>query len=523
MKLASWRSLISLLVLFVSLVYALPNIPMLSNSSLMQYLPQSKINLGLDLKGGVSLTLGVQVEKAYDNLLSLAGQDVREISSQNDILVLQARLVDSHLELVLPKNQDITKFSTLFAENFPDLALLGHVVGENEEYIYSVNFTDEYKAQLETEILDQAVKTVRNRIDQFGVAEPDIRKQAGNRIQVQLPGLDDPQRAIQLLGQTASLTFHLVRDDVDPSSFMLPSGTALFPVRNDDGTLSDRKSVLDTAVLMTGVDITDARPNYGERGEIGVGLELNSRGADDFEKITGDHVGKRIAIVLDGTVFSAPMVNERIAGGRAHISGSASVQEAQDLSIILRSGALPAPVEVLEERTVGPSLGQESINSGLLAALVGALAVIVIMPIYYGFSGIIANIMLCFTMLLVTAGLGLFGATLTLPGIAGIVLTIGMAVDANVLIYERIREEIAKGLTALEAVQSGFARATISIMDSNITTMLAAVVLYQFGSGPVRGFAVTLAIGILASMFTAVFVSRDIFLTIARKRDRLSI
>ncbi len=523
MKFASWRTFLSLLVLLVSLVYALPNVPMLSNSSLTQYLPQSKINLGLDLKGGVSLTLGVQVEKAFDNLLSLSGQEVRDIASQNDILVLQARLVDSQLELVLPKNQNAEKFSNLVAEQLPNLIFSLPSVGANEEYIYTANFTDAYKTQLEAEILDQAVKTIRNRIDQFGVAEPDIRKQTGNRIQVQLPGLDDPQRAIQLLGQTASLTFHLVRDDVNAASFMLPAGTALFPVRNDDGSMSDKKMVLDTAVLMTGVDITDARPNYGQQGEIGVGLELNSRGANDFEEITGKHVGQRIAIVLDGTVFSAPMVNEKIAGGRAQISGSSSVQEAQDLSIILRSGALPAPVEVLEERTVGPSLGQESINSGLLAALVGALAVIVIMPLYYGFAGVIADFMLCFTMLLVTAGLGLFGATLTLPGIAGIVLTIGMAVDANVLIYERIREELAKGLSTFDAVQSGFARATISIMDSNITTMLAAVVLYQFGTGPVRGFAVTLAIGILASMFTAVFVSRGIFLSLAEKNNKISI
>ncbi len=523
MKFASWRTFLSVIVLIVSLVYALPNVPMFANSSFMQHLPQSKINLGLDLKGGVSLTLGVQVEQAFDNLLSLAGQEVRDVASQNDILVLQSRLVDSQLELVLPKNQNTESFNTLFAEKFPDLLLSSPDTGESGEFIYKATFTDAYKAQLEGEILDQAVKTIRNRIDQFGVAEPDIRKQAGNRVQVQLPGLEDPQRAIQLLGQTASLTFHLVRDDVNPSSFMLPAGTALFPVRNDDGSLSDKKMVLDSAPLMTGVDITDARPNYGQQGEIGVGLELNSRGADDFEQVTAKHVNQRIAIVLDGTVYSAPMVNERIAGGRAQISGSSSVQEAQDLSIILRSGALPAPVEVLEERTVGPSLGQESINSGLLAALVGGLAVIVIMPIYYGLSGMIANIMLCFTMLLVTAGLGLFGATLTLPGIAGIVLTIGMAVDANVLIYERIREELQKGLSALEAVQSGFARATISIMDSNITTMLAAVVLYQFGSGPVRGFAVTLAIGILASMFTAVFVSRDIFVSLARKNNKISI
>lgn len=512
MRLGSWRTFLSLLVLLVSIVYALPNIPMLENSPIMKYLPSSKINLGLDLKGGVSLTLGVEVEKALDNLLSVSGQDIRDTAASKNITVLSARVTNSVLDVVLPKTQDKDAFEALLAEKFKTLEISPVKVGTSGEFIYQAVFTEAYRLDLEGQILDQAVTTLRNRIDQFGVAEPDIRKQADNRIQVQLPGLDDPQRAIQLLGQTASLTFHLVRDDVDSKSIMLPPGTAFFPMLDTSGSGREQQIILDSTALMTGMDITDARPGYDDKGQVNVSLSFNNRGAANFERITGENVRKRIAIVLDGTVFSAPMVNEKISGGRASISGSSDIQEAQDLAIVLRAGALPAPVEVLEERTVGPSLGKESIQSGLLAALIGAILVVVIMPLYYGISGIIADIMLCFTMLIVTAGLGAFGATLTLPGIAGIVLTIGMAVDANVLIYERIREELSNGVLAIEAVKAGFARATISIMDSNITTMIAALILYQFGTGPIRGFAVTLSIGILASMFTAVFVSRGVFM-----------
>ena len=235
------------------------------------------------------------------------------------------------------------------------------------------------------------------------------------------------------------------------------------------------------------------------------------RGGSIFERITGENLGRRMAIVLDGKVYSAPVIQSRISGGKAVITGRFTLNEAQDLAVVLRAGSLPAPVTVLEERTVGPSLGQESIESGILAALVGALAVVIVMPLYYAISGLIADIMLCFTMTLLMAGMTAFGATLTLPGIAGIVLTIGMAVDASVLIYERIREELKHGLSPRDAVEAGFSRASISITDSNLTTMIAAAILYQFGTGPIRGFAVTLSLGIMASMFTAIFVSRAVF------------
>lgn len=513
MKAVRWRLAFSLIVLLAALAYALPNLPVVANSPLAAFLPQSRINLGLDLKGGMNLTLGVDVNKAIQNTLTVTGQDVRERATGLSITMLKPRVnAAGDLEVVLPKPDQDALFTDMLTKWYPDLTILSAVDGAAGR-TYTLNLTEAARKTAEDMTLEQVVRTIRNRIDQFGVAEPDIRKQSDNQVQVQLPGLTDPERAIQIVGQTAHLEFHLVRDDVDPNSLMLPPGTSHFSMisKGADGSESSSRLVLDTEALMSGEDITNARPAFDQYGQSYVALEFNSRGATMFERITGDNVKSRMAIVLDGKVYSAPTIQDRISGGKASISGKFTTAEAQDLAIVLRAGSLPAPVTVLEERTVGPSLGQESIDSGILAALVGALAVIIIMPIYYSVSGIIADLMLCFTLTMLMAGMTLFGATLTLPGIAGIVLTIGMAVDANVLIYERIREELKRGVLPTDAVAAGFNRASISIIDSNITTIIAAAILYQFGTGPIRGFAVTLSIGIVASMFTAIFVSRAIF------------
>ena len=330
---------------------------------------------------------------------------------------------------------------------------------------------------------------------------------------MQLPGISDPRRAVQVIGQTAHLEFHLVREDVDPGKAVLPPGVIVLPMleKNPGQQQKETLIALEKDAMLTGEDVSDARPAFDNMNQSYVTLNFNARGARIFERVTGENVGKRMAIVLDGKVYSAPSIRERIGGGKASISGNFTTAEAQDLAIVLRAGSLPAPVSVLEERTVGPSLGQEAIDSGIRAAMVGAAGVVLFIGVYYGLSGLIADLMLCFTMLIVMAGMGAFGATLTLPGIAGIVLTIGMAVDANVLIFERIREEIRLGLTPLAAVRAGFDRAAISITDSNLTSIIVTVILYQFGTGPIRGFAVTLGLGIVASMFTAIFVSRAIF------------
>ncbi|MDR2819456.1 MAG: protein translocase subunit SecD [Desulfovibrio sp.] len=515
-----WRLLISLLVFALCFVYALPNAPLPDGlrQSLSGVLPSNKINLGLDLKGGIHLTLGVEVDKAVTNALSLAGQDLRRLAQDEKVSVLRSRVVGgTALEFLLPRAADEPKLREVLLRYFPQLTVDAPQQGESGQLRYVAHFSGEEVARLENLALDQALRTIRNRIDQFGVAEPDIRKQAGNRIQVQLPGLSDPRRAVQILGQTAHLEFHLVRDDVDPGKPVLPQGVITLAMLEKGAAQKEVRIAVERDAMLTGEDVSDARPAFDRMNQAYVTLNFNSRGARIFEQLTGENVGKRMAIVLDGKAYSAPVIRERIGGGRASISGNFTTDEAQDLAIVLRAGSLPAPVTVLEERSVGPSLGQESIDSGVTAAMVGAAAVVVFMALYYGMSGMIADMMLCFTMIMIMAGLSAFGATLTLPGIAGIVLTIGMAVDANVLIYERIREEIHNGFTPMAAVRAGFDRAAISITDSNLTTIIATVILYQFGTGPIRGFAVTLSLGIIASMFTAIFVSRAIFEEWARR------
>ncbi|MDD6088989.1 MAG: protein translocase subunit SecD [Desulfovibrionaceae bacterium] len=506
MKSISWRIAVSLLVLLIGLAYVLPSFM----ESSFVFLPSKRISLGLDLKGGMHLTLGVETDKAVSNSLALSGQELRIQAAEKGLTVLRSRLTpDGRLEFLLPRESQRADLEQLLKDKFPQLAIDDPVPGEGGGLRFFASYTDEDRKKIEDMALDQAVRTIRNRIDQFGVAEPDIRKLSDFRIQIQLPGMTDAKRAVQLVGQTAQLTFHLVRDDLNPQD-ILPPGVAPFPMT--EGGDSGRTLLLDKEPLMTGEDVADARPSFdGRDNSPCVSLAFNARGAAMFERVTGENVKHRMAIVLDGKVYSAPTIQERIGGGHASITGRFTAAEAQDLAIVLRAGSLPAPVKILEERTVGPSLGEESIRAGILAAIVGAAAVVIMMPLYYGIAGLLADVMLSCTILLLLGGLAGFGATLTLPGIAGIVLTIGMSVDANVLIFERIREEIRYGRNAVEAVRKGFDMATVSIVDSNLTTIIAAAILYQFGTGPVRGFAVTLTLGILASMFTAIFMSRTAF------------
>lgn len=511
-----WRLLIAIFVLMVGVVYALPSIPAIGTSPIKKFLPEEKVSLGLDLQGGIHLVLGVDVDKALSNNLSLMGQDIRTEAREEKIFVLQPRLVQGEkLEFVLLKSSQKEALDALLEKSFNRLDAESTVL-DNKKVRYTLTYTPEYKKYVSDLTLDQAVKTIRNRVDQFGVAEPDIRKQQGFRIQVQLPGLTDTERAIKIIGKTAHLEFKMVREGVDPAKAakgIVPPGTD--PVkqmhRNPDGTYSESVIVLNKSAALTGDTISDARVAYDQFNKPYVSISFNSSGARRFEELTGQNVKKRMAIVLDGKVYSAPVIQEKIRGGRASISGSFTTEEAHDLAIVLRAGSLPAPVTILEERSVGPSLGQESIDQGITATLIGGALVMIFMMIYYGFSGVIANCVLLMNIVFIVAGLAAFGATLTLPGIAGIILTLGMAVDANVIIFERIREELRRGLTPFKAVDQGFSSATLTIFDANVTTLLAAIILYQFGSGPIRGFAVTLSLGILASMFTAIFCARIIF------------
>lgn len=358
----------------------------------------------------------------------------------------------------------------------------------------------------------RALEVIRNRIDQFGVLEPVIQLQGDNRLLVQLPGVSDRQRAKEIIGKTAHLEFKIVSEDPELikkiTSEEVVSGYEMKEMKTREG--KTEKLLVETKAVLTGDMLTDARAEFSQQG-FGlpyVSLEFNSDGADKFTDITGGNVGRRLAIVLDGEVYTAPVIRERIPSGRAQITGNFSVQEAQDIALILRAGALPAPVEIIEERSVGPALGKDSVQKGIRAIIVGGICVLIFMAIYYLLAGVVADFALVLNILIITGALSYFGATLTLPGIAGLVLTIGMAVDANVLIFERIREESRLGKSLRAAIHAGYDKAFWTILDANLTTLITALILFQFGTGPVRGFATTLSIGILASMFTALVVTR---------------
>jgi preprotein translocase subunit SecD len=513
-----WRLLLTLAVMIVALVFLLPSAPGMKGTTLGKFLPDSAINLGLDLKGGIHLTLGVDVDKAIENNMSTLGQDIKASAREENLGVLKPNiLAGPRLEMVLVAANQQDAFEALLKKSFSSLKIDAKDSQSDGRVRYVMSMTPEYKKYLGKLTLDQAVKTIRNRIDQFGVTEPDIRREEGNRIQVQLPGLTDPERAIAIIGKTAHLEFKIVDDSVDPASMkqgLIPPGRELSVIRTHGpkGAESEAPIVLMKDAVMTGEYITDARATIEtSNNQFSVSMSFNARGAKIFERVTGENIKKRLAIVLDGKCYSAPVIQDKIAGGKAQITGSFTQDEARDLAIVLRAGALPAPVNVLEQRTVGPTLGQESIDAGMMSTLIAAAAIIVFMALYYGVAGLFANVVLLLNIALTMAGLAAFGATLTLPGIAGIILTIAMAVDANVLIYERIREELRHGLKPAEAVHKGYDRATLAILDSNTTNVLVAIILYQFGTGPIRGFAVTLVLGILMSMFTAIFVSRIMF------------
>lgn len=358
----------------------------------------------------------------------------------------------------------------------------------------------------------RAVEVIRNRIDQFGVMEPVIQLQGNNRLLIQLPGITDRKRAKEIIGRTAHLEFRLVGDDPELLKKAVAGETVEGYELKYIETRDEKEEplLIETKVELTGDMLVDATTEFSQQGfgQPYVSIELNNDGAEIFSDVTGNNLRRRLAIVLDGEVSSAPVIKEKIPSGRAQISGNFSVQEAKDLALILRAGALPAPVKIIEERSVGPALGKDSVEKGIKAILIGGICVLAFMAAYYLFAGIIADLALVLNILLITGALSYFGGTLTLPGIAGLVLTIGMAVDANVLIFERIREESRLGKPLRAAIHAGYDKAFWTILDANVTTLITALILFQFGTGPVRGFATTLSIGIIASMFTALVVTR---------------
>jgi preprotein translocase subunit SecD len=525
LKALSWKLISVIIVILAAIIYVLPTFT-------GNIWPHKQINLGLDLQGGMHLILEVDTDKAVEDTVERLTQELRSELRKNRIRVLELTRANGNEISVRVKGQEnITKFEELLNSDFKDLRLLSQSKAD-DMLVMRLNLPDKEMDRIKRLAADQALETIRNRIDQFGVSEPDIRNQGEKRILIQLPGIKDTQRAKALIGRTALLEFKLLDETGDVAAAVKgdipPNSELLYEVSHDPHTNRTIKKpyLVQKNTLLTGSYLTDARVEIDSQyNEPYVSIQFDKKGGRIFSQITEQNVKKRLAIVLDGKVYSAPVIQEKISGGAARITGSFTLDQARDLAIALRAGALPAPVKVIEERTVGPSLGADSIRKGLISMCIGGILVVLFMLIYYNGSGLIADIALLLNIIIIAGGLAGFQATLTLPGIAGIILTIGMAVDANVLIFERIREEMALGKTPRASVDAGYSRASLTILDANVTTLIAALVLFQFGTGPVKGFAVTLSLGVLASMFTALVLTRLIFdyLLIQRKIRTISI
>jgi preprotein translocase subunit SecD len=490
------------------------------------YPPKKTINLGLDLQGGIHIVLGVETDKALASQTDRVAEDLKGALEKKGIGVAKvAREGNTAIVVQLASPQSWNDALTTVAE-FSNFERRNPDQGAGR---FTLVMADKEAARLRDLAVRQGVETIRNRVDQFGVAEPTITRQGEDRILIQLPGLQDPERAKALIGKTAHLEFRLLDERTsveDALAGRLPeTSEILYQRRIDKETKAERKIpyVVQKRTLLTGAELSRAEVNADPNspGNWQVAIEFNAVGARIFGEVTEANVGKHLAIILDGTVYSAPRINERIPGGRAVITGTFTIEEARDLAIVLRAGALPAPVTVLEERTVGPSLGADSIRQGIIAITASALAVFVFMMVYYRLSGLIADVALGLNLLILVASMAAFGATLTLPGLAGIALTIGMAVDTNILIFERIREELRVGKSPRAAIEAGFSRAFRTIIDTHVTVLVTAAILYNFGTGAVKGFAVSLFVGLVGSLFTAVFFTRLLFDLIYGGRRRL--
>jgi preprotein translocase subunit SecD len=511
-----WKFILYAAITVFSVLLLLPTLTPDLPAWYSKVIPTEKIHLGLDLQGGMYLLLGVEGEKAVESYSEQIKNNLRDELKEKGVPVgkLEREKAD---RIVLEFSGAKDKVDNLLSQHF---TMLRELSSSSDGGIWKVQLVLDSKEieQVKKRAIDQALEIIRNRIDQFGVSEPEITLQGTDRILIQLPGIKDPQRAINLIGQTALLEFKLLDEEGNVDEGLkgnVPPGDVVLHQRSVDpqtGAVKRIPYLLKEKTLMTGEFIKDARVALDSQfHEPYVAMEFTDIGAKLFEQITAQNVKKRLAIILDNNVYSAPVIQERIAGGRAQITGRFSTEEAKDLAVVLRSGALPAPVKILEQRAVGPSLGQDSIRKGIISTLVSALIVILFMLYYYRVAGVVADIALMLNILLVLAALAILRAALTLPGIAGLVLSIGMSVDANILIHERIKEELRWGKTIRAAIDQGYHRALSAIIDSNVTTLIAAIFLYQFGTGPVRGFAVTVFWGITANIFTAVLVTRGIF------------
>ncbi|CCZ29709.1 protein translocase subunit SecD [Proteobacteria bacterium CAG:495] len=495
-KLSKSRIILILAVCFLGIFFAIPNV--ISNSDALPKWWQP-VNLGLDLQGGSNLLLEVKVDDVIKERMSSIEDSARQILRENKIRYQNLNAGADSVKVKIENANSRNKAANLFRKIDDGIQATENADGEIE-----IKYSDVELNKLKMKIVDQSIEIVRRRIDELGTKEPVIQSQGVDRIVVQLPGLQNPEYVKTLLGKTAKMSFHLV--DSRSSAAEARRGKLSASSRLIQGSEGETY-VIGRKPVVSGENLVDAQPSFQE-GEAVVSFKFNSLGGKKFGEVTKNNIGERLAIVLDNEVISAPTIQSAILGGSGIISGNFTVKSANDLALLLRSGALPAPLEVLEERTVGAGLGSDSIREGIVASIIGLIAVVLFMVAAYGLFGVFTTVTVFINLFLMLGALSFMGATLTLPGIAGIILTIGMAVDANVLIFERMREEVKAGRSTKDAAEAGFTEAWGTIVDSNLTTLVAAFVLFYFGTGPVRGFAVTLAIGIATSMFTSVTVTR---------------
>jgi preprotein translocase subunit SecD len=507
-----WKAAAILLTAFVVCLCAVPNFFPESTVKHWPAWAQRHIVLGLDLQGGSHLLLQVDAGAVRKERLQSLNDDVLRVLRQARIQFTGRAIVGNGVQVHITRDTDVDNALAKLRELSTPLSGILGTSGQRTTDVTAnagvITLTPSDAALTERirQAVDQSIQIIERRVNELGLVEPTIQREGIDRILVQVPGLQDPSRLKEILGKTAKLDFRMVDQSMPAEQAAQSRPPADSEVLDGEG---GTKYLIEKRVLVSGADLTDAQPGFDQRtSEPIVSFRFNSSGARKFAEATQTNVGKPFAIVLDNKVISAPVIREPILGGSGQISGSFTVQSANDLAILLRAGALPAPLTIIEERTVGPGLGQDSITAGEHAAYAGAALVIVFMFATYGLFGLFANIAVAVNIAMIFGVLSLLSATLTLPGIAGIVLTVGIAVDSNVLIYERIREEVRGGRSAINAIDAGFSRALATILDSNITTFIAAAVLFYIGTGPVRGFAVTLGIGILTSLFTAFTLTR---------------
>ncbi|HXX75611.1 MAG TPA: protein translocase subunit SecD [Nitrospiraceae bacterium] len=547
MKRVGGRLLLLSSVILVSLVFFVPTYRPLYQAVpdwARKLFPDKGITLGLDLQGGIHLVMEVDEDRAVEIALDRTVVSLQDLLLEKKIPIESVKRTGLNHLAINFQNPELKDQIKKLIDDYPTFTDT-ESAGSSNTVVWELR--DMEIKRIKDSAINQALETIRNRIDQFGVAEPLVQRQGLKQVVVQLPGVKDPKRAKDLIKETALLEFKMLDEDnqlkldlparvpKDREADVLKQAEAKLPegdqilfervVEKDTGREYRIPYVVKKRVMLTGDVLSDARVAIGQFNDPYVSITFDAKGGKEFDRITGENVKKRMAIVLDNTIYSAPVIQERITGGRAQITGTFSTQEANDLAIVLRAGALPAPLKIIQDLTVGPSLGQDSIDKGVRATLVAGAMVVVFMIVYYKLSGVIADFALILNLVCLIGALSALNATLTLPGIAGIVLTIGMGVDSNVLIFERIREELRQGKPVRLAVDGGYDKALLTIVDSHVTTLITGVALFLFGTGPIKGFAVTLCLGIAINLFTALVGTKVIFdiMNQRQKVEQLSI